>query len=108
MSKLRRGKAASKYRSVECRHCHRPAVVLDGSKLGYDAPQWQCRNCGWWNSFSPGVGEVTLDRAIRATEPPKLAAATAAMSAPHRGHRIEVLRVVEPENGSARFVIQWE
>lgn len=105
MSKLRRNKAMAKYRSVQCRGCGRATEVLDGSKLGYDAAQWQCLQCGHWNRFAAGVGELTAQGTGGS---PKPAVATAAMSAPHRGHRIEVLRVVEPENGSARFVIQWE
>lgn len=58
MSKLRRNKAASKCRSVECRHCHAGAEVLDGSKLGYFPVQWRCLPCGRWNSFSAGPDEL--------------------------------------------------
>ncbi|MBI3305248.1 hypothetical protein HYZ80_02935 [Candidatus Parcubacteria bacterium] len=90
MSKLRRDKAASKYRSVECRYCHGAAKVLDGSKLGYDDAQWKCRDCGCWNRFSAGSGEVTLDCATRATESPK-PEAVGSMPVSYRGYRIGFL-----------------
>ncbi len=90
MSKLRRDKAVSKYRSVECHHCHGVAKVLDGSKLGYDDPRWQCLSCGRWNRFSAGSGGVTLDCATRSAESPK-SEAVGSVPVSYRGYRIGFL-----------------
>lgn len=75
MSKLRRNKAMAKYRSVQCRGCGQATEVLDGSKLGYDAAQWQCMQCGRWQRFSAGAGELTVPVAVAAAAsiPPRMA-----------------------------------
>lgn len=69
MSRLKREQAASKDRSVQCRVCGKAAQVLDGSKLGYDSAQWQCMQCGRWNRFAGGVGELTAQGAGGSLKP---------------------------------------
>ena len=69
MSKLRRGKAAGKNRSVQCRSCGSEVEVLDSSKLGYDFAQWQCLRCGRWSRFSAGPGELTIRSAGGSSKP---------------------------------------